>query len=240
MGLFARLKRLTTGRPTHTSTRLERRLGHTFNDPRLLTLALTHRSVTDVSHQNFERLEFLGDAVLSHVVSIYLYSRFQEASEGILTMRRSALVNKDLLATVGEDLQVHQFINVNSGVKLNDPKVRRNLVGDVVEALIGALYLDGGVAASDRFIRRYVLKHAKSDTQIENSKGRLIELCHRQNLGNPKFQLLRTKGPEHDKKFVVRVKIGRRAFESAVADTKKAAEQEAAGLALEALRPKAG
>ncbi|MEE9465857.1 MAG: ribonuclease III [Candidatus Neomarinimicrobiota bacterium] len=235
MGLFARLKRQATRRTPHTRTKFEGRLGYTFRDPRLLTLALTHRSVTDLSHQNFERLEFLGDAVLSHVVSIHLYTRFQEASEGDLTMRRSALVNKDLLASVGEDLQVHQFIKVNSGVKLSDPKVRRNLVGDVVEALIGALYLDGGMAASDRFIRQYVLKHAKSNTQIENSKGRLIELCHRQDLGNPKFQLLRTKGPEHDKKFVVRVKIGRRTFESAQADTKKAAEQEAAGLALEAL-----
>ncbi len=240
MTLLARLRRLAIRQPRHPLNKLEDRLGHIFRDPRLLQLALTHRSVTDQSRQNFERLEFLGDAVLSHVVSVHLYTHFQDATEGDLTMRRSALVNKDLLAKVGQDVGVHQFIQVNSGVNLKDPKVRRNLSGDVFEALIGALYLDGGMPAADRFIRRYVLKRARTGRQIENSKGRLIEVCHRRDLGNPKFQLLRTKGPEHDKKFVVRVRIGSRTFQSAQADTKKAAEQEAAGLALEALDRESG
>ena len=235
MALPAWLRRLVNRRPRHPHNKLEDRLGYIFRDPRLLQTALTHRSVTDHSRQNFERLEFLGDAVLSHVVSVHLYTHFQEATEGDLTMRRSALVNKDLLAKVGQDMGVHQFIQVDSGVNLKDPKVRRNISGDVFEALIGALYLDGGMPAADRFIRRYVLKRARTGQQIENSKGRLIEVCHRQELGNPKFQLLRTKGPEHDKKFVVRVKIGSRTFQSAQADTKKAAEQEAAGLALKTL-----
>ncbi|MEE9163031.1 MAG: ribonuclease III, partial [Candidatus Neomarinimicrobiota bacterium] len=198
-------------------------------------LALTHRSIGDDSSQNFERLEFLGDAILSHVVSAYLYSRYPGESEGDLTMRRSTLVSKRFLAQVGEGMGLHRHLQVDSGVRLADAKVRRNLVGDAMEALVGALFLDGGIAAAERFIRRTVLKREAEAATYVNRKGRLIEICHQLQLGKPRFKLLATKGPEHDKNFVVQVRIGSRTFESAQATNKKAAEQEAAGIALEVL-----
>jgi len=232
---FRRLLDSVKGRRTNRTGGLERRLGHRFKHPHLLEQALTHRSVTDSSSRNFERLEFLGDAVLSHAVSAYLYANYGNDSEGELTRRRSALVSKSFLSRVGEELGVHKFLQVDSGVRLNDAKVRRNLVGDAVEALIGAIYLDGGMAGVERFIRRALLKREKVAAGFVNHKGRLIEFCHQRGLGNLRFQLLKTKGPEHDKRFVVQVRIGKRTFESAQADNKKAAEQEAAELALDVL-----
>lgn len=197
--------------------------------------ALTHRSVTEFSHQNLERLEFLGDAVLSHVISAYLYRRYKQATEGELTRRRSALVNKDILFRSGQSMELHRFIRVNRGVKLSDSRVQRNLVGDAMEALIGALYLDGGMVAAEKFIFGRLVRQQKESGEIINNKGRLIEFCHQMNLGSPRFRLIKTKGPEHDKQFVVQVKIRSRTFEQAQADNKKTAEQDAAELAMEAL-----
>lgn len=197
--------------------------------------ALTHRSVTEFSHQNLERLEFLGDAVLSHVISAYLYRRYKQATEGELTRRRSALVNKDILFRSGQSMELHRFIRVNRGVKLSDSRVQRNLVGDAMEALIGALYLDGGMVAAEKFIFGRLVRQQKESGEIINNKGRLIEFCHQMNLGSPRFRLIKTKGPEHDKQFVVQVKIRSRTFEQAQADNKKTAEQNAAELAMEAL-----
>ncbi len=216
---------------------LERRLlGYRFRNRRLLEQALTHRSISDSSSRNFERLEFLGDAVLSHVVSAHLYTKHSLDSEGELTLKRSALVSKKFLAGVGEELGIHRFLQVDSGVKLSDARVRHNLVGDAMEALIGAIYLDGGMIRAERFIRRKLLNRAEDAASLVNHKGRLIELCHQRGLGNPRFQLLKTKGPEHDKEFVVQVRIGSRTFRVAQADNKKAAEQEAAERALKVLR----
>jgi len=228
------------GRRAKITADLERRLGHRFKHPHLLEQALTHRSVADSSSRNFERLEFLGDAVLSHAVSAHLFNNYGDDSEGELTRRRSALVSKSFLSRVGEELGVHKFLQVDSGVRLSDVKVRRNLVGDAMEALIGAIYLDGGMAVVERFVKQAVLNREKVAAGFVNYKGRLIEFCHQKGVGNPRFQLLKTKGPEHDKKFVVQVRIGTRIFQKAQADNKKAAEQEAAELALDVLLQELG
>ena len=132
-------------------------------------------------------------------------------------------------------MEIHKYLQVDSGVRLGDAKVRRNLVGDAIEALIGAIYLDGGIYATERFFKRTVLKHAKAADGLVNYKGLLIELCHQRNLGVPRFKLLKTKGPEHDKEFIVQVRIENRTFERAQANNKKAAEQLAAELAINAL-----
>jgi ribonuclease-3 len=214
---------------------IERLLNYRFKQPLLLEQALTHRSISEGSHRNLERLEFLGDAVLSHVISTYLYQNFPDESEGGLTLRRSALVSKKFLSSVGQEMGIHKFLQVNSGVHLSNEKVRTNLVGDAMEALIGAIYLDGGMRAVERFISSELLQRYKDETKIENYKGQLIEFCHHKGLGNPRFHLLDTQGPEHDKQFEVQVRIGSRTFESAQANNKKAAEQEAAELAMDVL-----
>ena len=234
MTFLQRLREQFSTTPANRDRQLERRINYRFGNRRLMERALTHRSVSDKPRENFERLEYLGDAVLSHVVSAHLFDRNPGDSEGELTMGRSALVNRYHLARVAEDLELPRFLRVSGGVRLGDPRVRRNMSGDALEALIGAIYLDGGIIAAERFIKRHFLGRRRTAEAV-NYKGRLIEFCHQMNLGNPRFHLLRTHGPEHDKKFVVRVRVGSRTFESARANNKKAAEQEAAELALEAL-----
>lgn len=230
-----RLFRKKTPRQNGKLGELQRRLGVHFKDITLLHLALTHRSASDATDQSFERLEFLGDAIISHVVSAHLYTSYPSDSEGELTLRRSTFVSKSFLARVGEDLGLQHFLQVDSGVKLSNAKVRRNLVGDAVESLLGAIYLDGGMAAAEQFVKHRVLNREVEAAAYINHKGRLIELCHHHQLGKPRFDLLATKGPEHDKNFVVQVRIGTRTFASAQANNKKAAEQEAAELALSVL-----
>lgn len=232
MRLLYRLLPFLSGNASSDLGALERRLGYRFKNLAYLHQALTHKSFTDVSHENLERLEFLGDAILSHVVSVYLFEYMPLATEGEMTLQRSALVNKTYLAGIGETLELQQFLHVNSGVQLNDAKVRRNLIGDAVEAVIGAIYLDGGMAPTSNFIRQKVILMAHESLDNMNYKGKLIELCHQRELGAPRFQLVNTRGPEHDKNFVVKVRLGKRSFKSAQANNKKAAEQEAAALAL--------
>jgi ribonuclease-3 len=145
-------------------------------------------------------------------------------------------VSKKFLSSVGQELGIHNFLQVNSGVHLSNEKVRTNLVGDAMEALIGAIYLDGGMRSVEQFIRSELLQRYQDDTKFENYKGQLIEFCHHKGLGNPRFHLLDTQGPEHDKQFEVQVRIGSRTFESAQANNKKAAEQEAAELAMDVLK----
>ena len=180
-------------------------------------------------------MEFLGDALLNQLISVQLFKHHPRATEGELTLHRSALVSKDFLAQVGERIGLHHYLRVDTGVRLSDPKVRRNLCGDTLEALIGALYLEGGPEVAERFVKRKVWRNRREAATIVNHKGHLIELCHQKNLGIPHFRLLRTHGPEHDKKFVVQVQLGGRTFDSARATNKKAAEQIAAERALQAL-----
>ncbi|MCK4578760.1 MAG: ribonuclease III [Candidatus Marinimicrobia bacterium] len=232
MSFAARIRAVLSGRPGNPNRKLESRLGYFFRKPELLALALTHRSVSDLPQRNFERLEFLGDAVLSHVVSDHFYAGDKSASEGDLTLQRSALVNKDVLAEIGESLGISEFINVQSGVDLDDAKVRRNMTGDVLESIIGAIYRDGGLQPVTRFIRKHIISQYDSVRETVNYKGQLLEYCHQHNLANPRFQIIKTAGPEHDKQFTVRVKIAARSFAQAEGHTKKAAEQAAADAAL--------
>jgi len=214
--------------PFQGRSELEKRIDYRFRDLQLLELALTHRSISDVPHRNLERLEFLGDAVLSHLVSERLFLRFPSATEGDLTMRRSALVNKSYLAKVGENLELHKYLIVSTGVNLADEKVRQNLGGDALESLLGAIYLDGGMRAAKKFILRHIWALGGTAKKIENPKGRLIEFCHSTNIGSPKFMLLGMEGPEHNKNFQVQVQIKGQLFDVANGRSKKTAEQAAA------------
>lgn len=150
-------------------------------------------------------------------------------------MRRSALVNKKYLAKVGETLELHKYLNVSNGVNLKDDKVRQNLGGDALESLLGAIYLDGGMRAAKKFTLRHIWVLGGKATKIDNPKGRLIELCHRTDLGSPRFILLRMEGPEHNKNFQVQVQVKNQLFDVASGRSKKAAEQAAALVALDKL-----
>ena len=236
MALYSWLRgKLLPDQSSDRERQLEKSIGHRFRNRALLTQALTHRSLTDLPSENLERLEFLGDAILEQIVSVHLFSQNPTASEGELTTSRSALVNKDFLAEAGEAIELHKYLLVESGVRLDDHKVRRNLVGDATESLIGALFLDGGLETAKRFIHSRIIDRSLMFAGIVNYKGQLIELCHQRGLGKPRFRLLQTRGPEHNKQFVVQVRVGQQTFRRAESDTKKAAEQAAAQLALNEL-----
>ena len=134
--------------------RFENRIQYRFYNTYYLEKALTHRSVKNHYEGNYERLEFLGDAIIDHVVSLWLFKKYVQCDEGTLTKKRAELVNREFLAMLGKNLQVTEVIKFDSGVNINDEKVANNIAADVYEAIVGAIYLDGGYEDATAFITR--------------------------------------------------------------------------------------
>jgi len=217
--------------------KLQEQLSYFFSDTNLLIQAITHKSMASDYATNYERLEFLGDAVIDHVISEKLFHEFPEASEGILTKKRSALVQKSFLADMGSLLNLLTYISAASSVNLAQEKVSQKQLANVYEAIIGAIHLDGGINPCEKLIERTIWSHRHEAWRNINYKGLLIEYCQGNQLGTPKFAVTNIEGPEHEKVFEVAVKVEDREFPSASGVTKKAAEQEAAQIALDILIP---
>ena len=132
----------------------EQRIKYQFINLSLLNKALTHRSFKNSNNDNYERLEFLGDAIIDHVVSHWLYIKYANSNEGSLTKKRAALVNRDFLAMLGKKLNIIDIVNIDSGVNLNDKKVSDNISADIYESIVGAIYIDGGYGNAEKFIHR--------------------------------------------------------------------------------------
>ncbi len=160
---------------------------------------------------------------------------FPEGDEGILTQKRSALVQKSFLAEMGSLLNLLSFLEIEESVDLEIDKIAEKQLGNVYEALIGAIYMDGGLDPCRRLVVDTVWRHRHQAWKSTNYKGRLIEYCHSRHLENPKFNIAAVTGPEHQKMFEVHVKIGDRSFPSGIGSNKKGAEQDAAQLAIEQL-----
>lgn len=234
MGWFSKIRPLF--RPYQPSSKIEEIIGYHFSDSRLLKQAFTHRSITSKTRSNYERLEFLGDAVIDIVISRELMREFPEGDEGILTKKRSALVQKSFLATMGRLLNLLDHLTIESTVDLKQEKIATNQQANLFEALIGAIYLDGGLTPAKKIILNTVWKHRYQAWKSVNYKGQLIELCHSLQLENPKFLVSSVSGPDHQKMFEVRVKIGDRNFPTGMGSNKKTAEQQAAQNAIDLLR----
>jgi ribonuclease-3 len=212
-------------------------LGYRFQNPALLTEALTHASVAGHRLESNERLEFLGDTILGYVVSEYLFHAFPQALEGELTKVKSAVVSRKVCADVSEKLGLGAMLSLGKGMSRR-AKLPGSVAAAVLESVIAAIYLDGGVEPARRFIleqfRPFIDDLAES-THQDNFKSVLQQYAQRHMAGHPDYVVLDEKGPDHSKCFEVCVEIAGRRFGSAWANSKKEAEQKAALLALQEL-----
>ena len=220
----------------------EQKIGYTFKNKDLLIQAFTHSSLVNEQKINkkpdYERLEFLGDAVLEMISSAFLYKTYPDKKEGEMSKIRASLVCEPALAYCSEQLELKKYIQLGKGEEATGGRNKESIIADVMEAVIGALYLDGGIEESKRFIDNYVLTNADSMQMFSDSKSILQELAQGENLGNIRYEICGESGPEHDKIFEVRVYVGDKNLGEGTGKTKKAAEQKAASQALLVLKNK--
>ncbi len=211
-------------------------LGHRFRDPALLELALTHRS--HGSRHN-ERLEFLGDSVLGLVVTEALYERFPELPEGRLSRMRASLVRRETLAEVARALDLGAWLRMGAGELRSGGFSRSSTLADALEAVMGALYLDAGLAPARDFIRRVLgdrLAALDAGTPVKDPKTRLQEWLQKRGLPLPVYRVVEVEGPPHRQTFTVDCEVsGLAAPRRARGSSRRQAEQAAAAEALAAL-----
>jgi ribonuclease III len=222
---------------------LEAALEIHFDDKSLLIRALTHRSYVNESSQpsemDNERLEFLGDAVLDFVTGEFLFHRFPEMREGELTNLRSALVKRETLAHFAADIELGEFMLMSKGERAAGGHQRVALLAGAFEALVGALYIDQGLACVKIFWQRFAEPHLQrtlQDRLDKDAKSMLQELSQGTLQVKPVYIIVAESGPDHAKAFVVEVRIGERVMGIGRGNTKQRAEQEAAREALDKMK----
>lgn len=219
---------------------LETRIQYKFKDFSLLKSALTHTSyANEHRRQNLkhnERLEFLGDAVLEVLSSEFLYEKYPNKKEGELTKLRASMVCEPTLALCAKEWNMGKYLLLGKGEEANGGRKRDSIVSDAVEALIGAIYLDGGFASAKDFVYNFILKDIENKQLFYDSKTILQEIIQGQNLGEVRYVLIREEGPDHDKCFYVALKIDGKVITEGSGHTKKAAEQQAAYKAIHILQ----
>jgi ribonuclease III len=221
---------------------LQDSLGYVFQDVELLRLALTHPSVAHeqgMPVQTNQRLEFLGDAVLQLVLTRQLYDKFPAFGEGPLTKARAKLVNRRTLAEHGRQLGLGKNLILSRGEELHGGRDRPSALADTFEALLGALFLDGGFEAAREFIlRQFVSAFGQLEVIpiLENPKGELQELLQSVSSEAPQYHFISATGPDHDRVFECTVHHGGLELARGHGKSKKAAESEAALVALVKLR----
>lgn len=211
---------------------LEKRIGYSFTNKNLLLLAVTHSSYANEQKgkrkENNERLEFLGDAVLEVTISDYLYRQYPDYDEGRLTKLRSSLVCEYTLAICAKDVGLGRFLLLSKGEDMTGGRERDSILSDAFEALIGAIYLDGGMENAAAFIQKNLLKDVEDKTLFYDAKTILQEMVQSEGKGSLKYVLIKETGPDHNKEFTVETRIGEKVYARGVGKTKKGAEQIAA------------
>ena len=210
---------------------LEQIIGYRFQDKELLTLAMTHSSYANehrMRYKHNERLEFLGDAVLELVSSEFLYNRDEKMPEGDMTKLRASLVCEPTLAFCTKEINLGKFLLLGKGEDLTGGRERDSILSDALEALIGAIYLDGGFANAKEFILKFILSDMEHKKLFYDSKTILQEMVQGEYKEPLSYELIGEEGPDHDKKFIVTAKIGDNVITTGSGRTKKAAEQAAA------------
>lgn len=221
-------------------TRLQKQLDYQFRQPQLCQQALTHRSVS--SKSNYERLEFMGDALLGVIIACYLYDRFPNEDEGRLTRLRSTLVRQDSLAAIAKDLKLGEHLILGSGEMKSGGHRRESILADAVEALIGAMYLD---SADLNVVRGVVLKWyapyldtlEPKDT-LKDPKTRLQELLQGKRLPLPEYTLTAAIGEAHNQTFTVECRVEGESITIGQGQSRRFAEQSAASQLLVLLEAK--
>ncbi len=218
---------------------IEAELGYRFRDSELLRVALTHRSYSNERGEkgNYERLEFLGDAVLGLVASRWLYDRYSEEPEGRLAKDKSFLVSAPVLARFGESIGLGPELRLGVGEARSGGSTKASILADAVEAVFGAVYLDGGLAAAREIIERLLEEalEARSRLVHADAKTRLQELVQARGWSLPEYRVVTETGPDHRKRFTIECSVAGEAAGTAEGRSKKVAEQAAAARALERL-----
>ncbi len=220
--------------------RLEERLGYTFRDRSLLENALTHSSYANESRlagvQSNERLEFLGDSVLGMVTADYLYRAHPEEPEGELTRTRAALVCEESLVEVARSLELGSFLKLGRGEETGGGRERPSIIADAMEAVIAAVYLDGGIGSARKIIQRFILDRENEMGGSRDYKTALQELVQRETGQVLEYRLIGSAGPDHAKTFQVEVDLNGASLGAGEGHSKKEAEQAAARTAIEKLK----
>ncbi|GAB4161653.1 MAG: ribonuclease III [Planctomycetota bacterium] len=216
----------------------EKRIGYVFADPSRLEHALAHLSSTDCYSDSNERLEFLGDGILSFLVAESLFAKYPDLDEGRLTQFRSNLVSTKALSNVAQVLSLGPLITV--GDSLDNRKLSRRVLAGVVEAVIAAIYLDGGIEKAKKFVDDFITSNYPGDPEQEvepdNYKSLLQQLAQSFTKELPRYKLVGTEGPEHRKQYTVAVEFAGMTFSGACGWSKREAEQNAARAAYFELR----
>ena len=210
---------------------LEENLGYTFQQKALLHAALTHPSAQ--CPDDNQRLEFLGDAVLEFCVSDLLYEKYPDVREGDLTARRAALVCEETLCRLAQRMNIGDFLRMSHGEKQQKGHEKPSILADAMEALLAAVYLDGGISAAQKLIRQlFAEEEALAAMRGRDDKGLLQAHTQANGQALPEYQVIEESGPSHEKHFTVQVLIAGKPVATGEGGSKKAAEQAAAKAAL--------
>lgn len=233
------IRRWSAGVRVRSQEELQRKLGYTFSNTALLEQALKHRSHVYVTQEGSiasnERLEFLGDAVLDLIVTEHLYNQFKKKREGELTQIKSLLVSKVVLAEKGRKIQLGEYLYLSKEEISSGGRQRTSIIGDAFEALLGAIYLDGGLEAARTFVERTILTDVEeilSDGNYLNFKSLLLEYTQSTGKGHPRYQPISEEGPDHRKIFFIEVTLQGDRLGEGQGRSKKEAQQMAAKDAL--------
>lgn len=220
----------------------QRIIGYEFQDEKLLQQALTHSSYANEKHMkkhsDNERLEFLGDAVLELVSSEFLFLKYEDLSEGDLTKFRASLVCEPTLADCTKQMNLGDFISLGKGEDMTGGRTRKSILSDCLEAVIGAIYLDGGFTNAKEFVHKFILTDIEHKKLFYDSKTILQEIVQGNYEEPLNYKLVGESGPDHNKSFSVEARIGEKVIGTGCGSTKKGAEQQAAYQALLILKKK--
>lgn len=221
---------------------LENALQYSIRNKNYFIEALSHRSYLQVINKpnmpTNERLEFLGDSVLNLIVGEYLYKKHPDAEEGDLTKLRSRLVNRKALSVLANEINLPKFLLLSPSALQVSLRGMETILSDAFEAIIAAIYLDGGFVMAERFIHKCIATSLEKNLiklEDENYKSQLLEQAQSVGLGNPKYATVSESGPDHDRIFTVEVFIGKHSYGRGAGKNKKAAEQSAAEDALHSM-----
>lgn len=221
----------------HNISVIEARLGYVFHDTTLLTLAFVHRSFINENRmvtEHNERLEFLGDSVLGMLISDYLYRHLPKHPEGELSYLRSRLVEASSCVNYVQSLHVAPYMLLGKGERMNDGRGRESILADLFEAIIGAIYLDGGFEAASAFFFRNFTDQIEAilKTPVRNWKAILQDFCQKKFQQTPAYEVVQASGPDHSKIFEISVIVNQQELGRGKGASKKEAQQAAAADAL--------
>jgi ribonuclease-3 len=219
--------------------RLSERLGYEFRDLSLLDRALTHASMGNEGKKSYERLEFLGDAFLNFAVADVLFRKDADVAEGQLTEARSQIVSRQPLARAARELDLHSHLLSGKGLRENE-RTSARILCDLMESVLGAVLIDGGVTPARAFVRRHILpspkKGEQATAQTKDAKTALLHYCQHHQLGQPTYELVKTEGLQHEQEFVARARVKGGESAEGTGRTKRAAEKQAAAALIDQLR----